>query len=184
MSSSVEEADFNELMDRVKHDRSEESFRKLFHHFYGRVLTYFIQGGVKGQKSADLAQETLLTVWNKAALFDGSKGSCAAWIFTIARNLRYDHFRAGSRDVLQLEADDLYEQIEDSSFQIDAKILSDDLRERMNALPEEQKEAIYAMYFEGYSHGEYAALKKIPLGTVKSRIRLALAQLKKGLEEL
>ncbi len=175
--------DFDQLLERVKRDRCEESFRALFDHFYSKVRSYFQQGGVTGQKSADLAQETLLAVWHKASYFDPSKGTCSTWIFTIARNLRFDHFRSDSRDILSIGADDLYEQIEDPSLQMDQIALSGDFRVRIESLPPEQKDAVQAMYFEGYSHGEYAELKKLPLGTVKSRVRLALAHLKKGLEE-
>jgi RNA polymerase sigma-70 factor (ECF subfamily) len=145
---------------------------------------YFEQGGVKGQKSGDLAQETLIAVWHKASLFDSSKGSCSTWIFTIARNLRYDHFRSLGREILSIGAEELYDQVEDPAYQIDARILSSDFRSKIDSLPADQKDAVHAMYFEGYSHGEYAELRKLPLGTVKSRVRLALAQLKKGLEEL
>jgi RNA polymerase sigma-70 factor (ECF subfamily) len=176
-------AQFDELLNRVKRDRCEASFKALFDHFYPRVLSYF-QASIKGPKSSDLAQETLLAVWHKTSSFDSSKGNCSTWIFTIARNLRYDHFRANARDILSIGADDLYDQTEDPAFQVGERILSDDIRAQINSLPAEQKDAVQAMYFEGYSHGEYAELRKIPLGTVKSRIRLALAHLKKGMEEL
>ena len=184
MLGQEEKVNYDDLMNRVKRDRCEASFRGLFDFFYSRVLSYFQKGGVTGPKASELAQETLLTVWHKASFFDSSKGSCSAWIFTIARNLKFDHFRSLSKDILSIGADDLFDRMEDPSLQMDTKNISDDVRERIESLPPEQKEAVYAMYFEGYSHGEYAELKKIPLGTVKSRIRLALAQLKKGLEEL
>lgn len=179
-----ENINFDDLLNRVKRERCETSFRALFDHFYSRVLSYFKNGGVAGEKASDLAQETLLAVWHKVSFFDASKGSCGTWIFTIARNLRYDHFRASGKDVLNIAADDLYDQLDDSSLSLDERFFSDEIRLKIDSLPVEQKEAVYAMYFEGYSHGEYAELKKIPLGTVKSRIRLALSQLKKRLEEL
>jgi len=74
--------------------------------------------------------------------------------------------------------------MEDPAFEVDEKILYDDIRAQINSLSSEDKDVLQAMYFDGYSHGEYAKLKKIPLGTVKSRIRLVLAHLKKGMEEL
>ena len=183
MAKSTERVDLDDLINRVKRERCETSFRGLFDYFYPRLVSYFTRGGVLGQKASDLAQETLFSVWNKASYFDSSKGSCASWIFTIARNIRYDHFRSESSEILNLVADDLYEEIEDPFFDFDTKNASDDLKKRIENLPAEQREVVYAMYFEGYSHGEYAELKKIPLGTVKSRLRLALAQIKKGLEE-
>lgn len=184
VASGPEEINLDELMNRVKCDQCEVSFRAIFDHFYGRILGYFEKAGIKGHKSADLAQETLLAVWHKAAYFDPSKGSCATWIFTIARNIRYDLLRSLNRDVLSTCAEDIFAlQLEDPLFQMDARILSDDIRKRINSLPDEQKDAIDAMYFKGYSHGEYAQMRKIPLGTVKSRVRLALSHIKKGLEE-
>ncbi len=176
--------DFDDLLNKVKRDRCEASFKELFEHFYPRVLSYFQKGGVSAQKSSELAQEAMISVWHKASFFDSSKGSCGGWIFTIARNLKFDYFRSHQRDIMSVAAEDLYNLADDPTFQIDPKNVSTELREKIDLLPSEQREVIYAMYFEGYSHGEYAELKKIPLGTVKSRIRLALAQLKKGLEDL
>jgi RNA polymerase sigma-70 factor (ECF subfamily) len=175
-------AEFNDLLNRVKHERCEASFKALFDHFYPKVLSFF-QASVQGPKALDLAQETLLAIWHKASFFDSSKGACSTWIFTIARNLRYDHFRAHARDMLSIGAEDLYDQTADPAFAWDERILAGYVRAHINSLPAEQRDAVQATYFEGYSHGEYAQLRKIPLGTVKSRIRLALAHLKKGMEE-
>lgn len=182
MPTGQENAESDELLNRVKRERCEASFKVLFDHFYPKVLSYF-KSSIKGPKAADLAQEALLAVWHKSSSFDSSKGSCSTWIFTIARNLRYDYFRTNARDIISIGADDLYDQTEDPTLQIDERILSEDMRNQINSLPAEQKDAIQAMYFEGYSHGEYAELRQIPLGTVKSRVRLAIAYLKKRMEE-
>ena len=184
MLSNQGKGSFDDLLNRVKGEQCEASFKALFEHFYPRVLAYFKRAGVKEQKCAEMAQETLLSVWRKAAFFDSHKGSSGAWIFTIARNIKFDHFRSSQRDVLNMDAEDIYDLADDASLQLDVINGAEDVRARIEGLPPEQKEAIYAMYFEGYSHGEFAEKKKLPLGTVKSRIRLALAQIKKGLEDL
>jgi len=175
------EIDFDFLMSRVRDFKCQNSFRSLFEHFYGKVLGYFQKSGLDAQKSSELAQETLLAVWNKSSLFDSSRGSCVTWVFTIARNLQSDYFRNLKRDVLAVSSQDLYEQSVDRSAQMDSSFLSVEVREQIDSLPVEQKEAVYAIYFDGFSHGEFAQRKQIPVGTVKSRIRLAVAHLKKVL---
>lgn len=144
MPAHQQVADYDNLLNRVKQDQCKASFRALFDHFYAKVLSYFERGGIAGPKASDLAQDTLLAVWHKASFFDSTKGSCRTWIFTIARNLRYDHFRSHNKEVLSINADDLYEHLEDPSFQIDAKNLSDDIRNRIATLPAEQQDVIQA----------------------------------------
>lgn len=173
---------FNSLMMRVKENRSEESFRELFDVFFEKVVAYLQRSGIDSSKSSEIAQEALLAVWHKSALFDPQKGSFKMWVFTIARNLKFDHMRSGKRDILSLTSENIFDHMDDSSFEQDSLGLSEGVRRQIDMLPPEQKDAIEGMYYDGYSHAEYAELRKIPLGTVKSRIRLALAQLKKGME--
>lgn len=171
--------DFDKLMNRVKSERCESSFKIIFDHFYGKILSFFKQSGIETQKASELAQETLLAIWHKSDLFDSSKGSFNVWIFTIARNLKYDHFRTGGKESLNINADDIYDQVEGLSIQSQRESEDLELQQQVDLLPPEQKEVIQATYFEGYTHSQFAEKNKIPLGTVKSRIRLALNQLKK-----
>lgn len=176
------EEHFNKLMLRVKNSRCEDSFRELFDIFFDKVSAFLQRGGIDSSQASEIAQETLLAVWHKSALYDPAKGTFKMWVFTIARNLKFDHMRSGQRDILNLSSENIFDHLEDSSFQQESLGLSEGVRRQIDLLPPEQKDAVEGMYYDGYSHAEYASLRKIPLGTVKSRIRLALAQLKKGME--
>lgn len=183
-----EEQDFEELMERVKSDRCQKSFQAIFDSFYGHVLAYLQKSGMDKERASELAQDAFVTVWKRSDLFDSSKGKFKVWLFTIVRNLRFDHFRSKTRDVLSLSSSDIYELDEaipsqDFIFTSDFVGSSREIRARVQTLPQDQKQVIEAIYFGGYSQSEYAELKKIPIGTVKSRIRLALTHLRKGMEE-
>lgn len=184
VTASPDQRTLDDLLQRVREERSQPAFRDLFSYFYPRLVRYFRHGGVDEAKATDLAQEALLAVWNKSSLFDPCRGSCSGWVFTIARNLRFDHARAQARDKLRIGADDLYDDIADPWLGFEEEVLASDVRARVEQLPAEQRDAVQAMYFDGYSHSEYAKQTQLPLGTIKSRLRLAIAQLKKGLGEL
>lgn len=173
----------NDLMIKVRELRCKESFHEIFKCFYPRVKTYLIQGGIEREKASEMAQEVLLVVWHKSFLFDAAKGSLASWVFAVARNMRFDHFRSNKSETLRVTADDIFESIQDTSVHLELDVQNSEVRAQIEFLPVEQKEAIRAMYFDGYSHAEYSEMKDIPIGTVKSRIRLAFAHLKRALEE-
>ncbi len=177
--------DFDALMNRVKEHRCRESFQQLFKVFFGNVVAYLKRSRVEEQKASDLAQEVFISVWNKSELFDSSKGTFKVWMYTIVRNLKFDHFRSKKRDVLNLSSKDIYEMSDDISdnFKDEHLIIDKDIRIRVSLLPQEQRDAVDSIYLQGYSQSEYAELRSLPLGTVKSRVRLAFAQLRNRLED-
>lgn len=183
-----DEPDFESLMEKVKLDRCHNSFQHIFDSFFGRVVAYLQNKGLEKEKAVELAQDAFVAVWKRAELFDPSKGTFKVWLFTIVRNLSFDHFRSKKTDVLTLTSADIYD-FEDPITSQDFFNLSDlfsigsKIRERVQCLPPEQREVIESIYFDGYSQSEYAELHKIPVGTVKSRIRLAIARLRKEMEE-
>ncbi len=173
--------DFEALMNQVKEHQCRDSFQQLFKVFFGNVVAYLKRSHVEEQKASELAQEVFILVWHKAQLFDANKGTFKVWLYTIVRNLKFDHFRSKQRDLLNLSSKDIYELSDDISdnFKDEHLIIDNDIRIRVNQLPQEQRDAIDSIYFEGYSQSEYAELRSLPLGTVKSRVRLAFAQLRK-----
>lgn len=156
------------------------SFAALFHHFAPRLKTSLSRMGLPASVAEDLAQETLLTVWRKAGQFDPERASAAAWVFTIARNLRIDtirrEFKAKGMALDPQEACSTPEQ-DLSTVQTEQR-----LRAAMTQMPGDQAELLRLSYFEEMSHAEIAKRLDLPLGTVKSRLRRAAAQLRSALD--
>lgn len=122
-------------------------------------------------------QDVMATLWHKAYLYDPSRASVATWIFTIARNRKIDLLRRYARP----EPEDLPWGPEDAPDQADAIALQQEstkLAEAVRGLPQKQRELIERAYFGDLTHSEIAAETGLPLGTIKSRIRLALERLR------
>ncbi|MDQ2083065.1 sigma-70 family RNA polymerase sigma factor [Xanthobacteraceae bacterium Astr-EGSB] len=163
-----------------------DAFAALFGYFAPRVKTFLIRSGVNESGADELAQETLLVVWRKAAQFDPVTTGATAWIFTIARNLRIDALRR-ERRAGTLDASFDLEAFADERPPPDNAIDAAQSQERLSAalaqLNEDQARVIELSFFEDKAHGEIARLLQIPLGTVKSRVRLAMSRLRSLLDE-
>jgi RNA polymerase sigma-70 factor (ECF subfamily) len=163
-----------------------EAFRRLFEHFAPRVKGLMLKAGASSDDAEEIAQETLLAVWRKAAQFDPVSAGASAWIFTIARNLRIDSVRRVARTgVVDHEAEldylvDPAEQVDDAMARNDE---ADRIARALSCLSEEQSMAIRLSFIEERPHPEIADFLGIPLGTVKSRIRLAMNRLRALLDE-
>jgi RNA polymerase sigma-70 factor (ECF subfamily) len=165
----------------LKKDRS--CFSELFLYFAPRLKGHLIRLGADPGQGEEIAQEALLAVWRKAEQFDPSRASASTWIFTIARNLWIDHLRKVRRrdqiDEVPWEAEP--PEVPDQVLEQSDSARS--VRDALDELPAEQLEVIRLSYFEGKAHAEIAEQLSLPLGTVKSRIRLASARLRVLLEE-
>ncbi len=177
-----ETLEMNDLLGRVAGTRDRAAFAALFSHFAPRVKAYLLRQGAPAAVAEDLAQEALLNLWRKAHLFDPAKASVATWLFTIARNLRIDAIRREKRPELDPEdfmpeagpaADEGLAMAEDESR----------LRLALKELPADQIQVVELSFFADKPHSQIAAELGIPLGTVKSRLRLAMARLKRALGE-
>ncbi|MCJ7527333.1 MAG: sigma-70 family RNA polymerase sigma factor, partial [Methyloceanibacter sp.] len=161
----------------------------LFQHFAPRIKTFMQRSGSSEARAEELAQETMLAVWRKALLFDPASATAAAWVFTIARNLRIDDYRRGHRGGGVVEITDIAIEFQvDESPQPDARLASSQTEARVQtalaALSDEQKRVVELSFFEEKAHAEIATILDIPLGTVKSRLRLAMGRLRNLLGEL
>jgi RNA polymerase sigma-70 factor (ECF subfamily) len=164
------------------------AFASLFEYFAPRIKTYMQRSGVNDVRAEELAQETMLAVWRKAALFDPASASAATWIYAIARNLRIDAYRRERRGQIGETSDVALEFRADEAPQPDVRLASAQSDQRVRAalaaLSAEQMRVIELSFFEERAHSEIAKLLGIPLGTVKSRMRLAMKRLRTLLEEL
>ena len=173
--------ELNALLGRVAAMRDRAAFAALFTHFAPRVKAYLLRLGAPPAVAEDLAQEALLSLWRKAHLFDPAKASAATWLFTIARNLRIDAIRRERRP--ELDPEDFMPEAEPAAD--DGLVLADDearLRAALKDLPADQIQVVELSFFADKPHSEIAAQLDIPLGTVKSRLRLAMARLRRALD--
>ncbi|WP_208990191.1 sigma-70 family RNA polymerase sigma factor [Pseudovibrio brasiliensis] len=177
-------AELSGLLQSLGEHRSRDVFRQLFEFFAPRLKTYFLKGGATAELSEELIQETFVIVWRKAEMFDSRKASASTWIYTIARNLRIDRFRKERR---YLYKDDQFfaNELVGEGSQLDdhhQSQLSEQVEKVLPLLPAEQSKIIKLAFYEDASHSKIAQHLELPLGTVKSRMRLALARLRKLLE--
>lgn len=164
-------------MKRLCDHKDQEAFAQLFAHFAPRVKAYLIKSGSDASSAEECAQEVMATLWRKAHLFDPARASVATWVFTIARNRRIDLLRKERRP----EPEDLAWGPEAEPEQEDVLALQQDteqLRRALTELPAAQRNLIEQAYFKDLSHREIASKTGLPLGTIKSRIRLALNRLR------
>jgi RNA polymerase sigma-70 factor, ECF subfamily len=176
--------DAEALVEAIAARQDREAFKALFGHFAPRVAAFARRLGADAQVAEDLAQDVLLTVWRRAAQFDRRRAGAGTWIYTIARNRRIDMIRREARPDFDAT---------DPSLQGEEEVAADEtlaerrreisLRQAVARLPEEQSHLMRLAYFEDKSHGAIAEELNIPLGTVKSRIRLAMRKLRQMLKD-
>lgn len=186
-SSEVGEATFEDCLLAVGKTQSRQDFIALFNHFAPRIKSYMVKGGMEAGDADELAQETMIAVWRKAALYDPAKAAASTWIFTVARNLRIDALRRRKGIGAAINMDDLpalATQNEPPDDALGRMEESKALSTALTALPLEQADLIQKAFFEEKTHSDIAQETGLPLGTVKSRIRLALERLRHGVKDL
>jgi RNA polymerase sigma-70 factor (ECF subfamily) len=176
------------LIEAVGQRQDRAAFVSLFEYFAPRIKAFMLRSGASAPAAEEIAQETMLLVWRKAALFDPTSIGVAAWIFTIARNLRIDlhrrEQRGGTPADFDVEAEFQIDQDPQPDAKLDAMEAEARVQQALTRLSPDQKRVIELSFFDEKAHGEIARILKIPLGTVKSRLRLAMEHLRKLLGEL
>ncbi|WP_368085992.1 sigma-70 family RNA polymerase sigma factor [Tropicimonas marinistellae] len=183
--TSIEQTDWANHVLRICTHGDQAAFAELFQHFAPRVKAFLMKSGASPTLAEECTQEVMATLWHKAHMFDPAKASVATWVFTIARNRKVDMLRRQRRP----EPEDLPwgpepepEQADVLSRQQEAERLA----KAIAALPEKQRTLVQDAYFGDLSHREIATRTGLPLGTIKSRLRLALDRLRhemKGVNE-
>ena len=158
-------------------------FGKLFDHFAPKIKSYGMMlrsQHTSPQMAEELVQDVMLKVWLKAHCFDVNKASASTWIFTIARNCRTDFIRKANRTDTELSADDLWPMAEEEGpyTSLHQRRIEKNIHSAVAQLPPEQADVLKRIYIEGKSHSEVSAATGLPLGTVKSRVRLAVGKLR------
>jgi RNA polymerase sigma-70 factor (ECF subfamily) len=164
-------------LEAIRDRQDQTAFAELFRHFAPRVKAFLMKSGSTAEFAEECTQDVMATLWRKAHMFDGSKASVSTWIFTIARNRKIDMIRKNRRP----EPEELTWGPEYEPSAADVMSLQEDtdkLGMALAKLPEKQRKLIERAYFGDLSHSEIAAETGLPLGTIKSRIRLALDRLR------
>lgn len=173
------------LITRIATSRDRQAFALLFAYFFPRVKAYLLRVGATSSAAEELAQETMLRVWRKAESYDPQAAAASTWIFVIARNLRIDRLR-GERLADNFDPDPSEESETPATGEAIAILRERHARVRaaLGALSAEQARIIELFYFDDHPHSEIARMLGVPLGTVKSRVRLAVRRLRAELEDL
>jgi RNA polymerase sigma-70 factor (ECF subfamily) len=168
---------WEELMLMVSTNQDRSAFKHLFNHFAPRIKSFLMKAGADPTMAEECSQEAMATVWNKAKLFDPARASASTWIFTIARNKRIDAIRKIRRpEPDELTWPDGMEDAQEDALEL--KQQSEILADAIQNLPEKQRQLVEKAFFKELSHSEIALETGLPLGTIKSRIRLALERLR------
>lgn len=173
---------WSNLILRIGRERDRNAFAELFRHFAPRIKGFALRQSRDPALADELVQETMLAVWRSARTYDPARASAATWIFTICRNKRIDLFRRRNRPEPDLPPE---EWVVEPTQYLHTEAGADFRRTRrlIKELPEEQARVLAMSFLEEKSHGEIATETGLPLGTVKSRIRLALTSLRQSMEQ-
>lgn len=178
--------DWTECMEKVK-QRDKDAFALIFHYFSPRLKQFVYKHLGNEQVAIELVQEAMTTVWHKAYLFDGSKSSLSTWVYTIARNLCFDLMRKQKGKEPHVLADDIWpgdfcppDLVE--HYAPEHEMLKEQVLKFLDTLPEAQQKVVRAVYLEELPHQQVAEMFDIPLGTVKSRLRLAVEKLRTSID--
>jgi RNA polymerase sigma factor (sigma-70 family) len=182
--AAARKSELDDLLTAVGATRDGRAFAVLFDHFRPRVQAQLVRLGLAPAAAEDLTQDVMETIWQKAHLYDRSRSAAITWVFQIARNRRIDVKRR-SRECC-VPAEDFF-AIPDPAAAcdeyLDARQRQEYVRSALDALPQEQLALVKLAFFEGLSHSAIAQQLNIPLGTVKSRLRLACARMQRLLAD-
>ncbi len=174
----------SQLMEAVADHHDTAAYAELFAHYTPRLRAYLVRTGASAGVVEELVQDVMLTAWRKADLYKRTQGGVSTWLYTIARNAFIDHVRREKRPTY--DSDDPLLNIasdEDPEDDVNTRLNAVALRSAIKGLSEEQMKVIKLFYFSHKTHTEIAKELDLPLGTVKSRVRLAVEHLRHALSD-
>lgn len=170
------------LLEKVAAEQDRTAYSELFVYYAPRVKSYLMRLGADAALAEEIAQDVMVTVWRKANLFDRKQASVSTWIFRVARNRRIDVFRRTKKPTLDPDEPMILPSAAPApDAGVETQETEDRVRAAMKDLPDEQLQMLKLAFYEGLSHREIAEKLDLPLGTVKSRIRLAFLKMKSRL---
>jgi len=175
MPTKQADPNWSDMLAELAETKSKAIYVQLFRHFAPKIKSYIIRLGLVESTADELMQETMLAVWRKAHMYNRAKAAASTWIFTLARNQSIDWMRKQKYPEYALEE---WHEEPDEHNPGEEMVTSDRLNRAIAQLPEKQAQVIYMSFFEGRSHSDISDRLGVPLGSVKSRIRLASEKLK------
>lgn len=180
--TAMSKQDWTDCMERIK-QKDKQAFAIVFNHFAPKLKQFAYKHVGNEQVALEMVQETMTTVWHKAHLFDGEKSALSTWVYTIIRNLCFDLLRKQKGKDLHIHADDIwpseyYPLDLVDRYSPEQDMLKEQVMRFLDCLPKAQREVLQAVYIEDLPHQQVAEMFDIPLGTVKSRLRLAVEKLR------
>ena len=174
---------FSALVLKIAATRDRDAFTEVFDYYAPRLKSYLMRQGADAQHAEEIMQDAMIVLWNKANLFDPAKSSVSTWLYRVARNRRIDLLRRDKSDRIDPN-DPIFHpsDVGPADAEIDAEQRDERVRQAMAKLNAEQLSLIRQAFFDGLSHSQIADRTGLPLGTVKSRIRLAFKRLREELE--
>ncbi len=185
-ASGKRDDEWSQCLQQVGANQDREAFSRLFTHFAPLIKAFAHNGSAMAGAHADeLVQEVMIKVWQKAGGFNPHKAAASTWIYTVARNCRTDMYRRLQKFDTPLSAEDIWpDEVEEAPLvAVQQRRDADRIRAMMKELPHEQAQILAKVYMEGKSHSEVAEELDLPLGTVKSRVRLAMQKLQVMVEK-
>ena len=175
---------WDNLLVSVGQDRDREAFAELFGYFAPRIKSFLLKLGTDMSLAEEIAQEAMIIVWRRAETYNPQQSGAGTWIFTVARNKRIDRLRRENRPMPDF-TDPAFNQDSPETGEIVVLRQEEEtkIRHALKNLSEEQAKMIFSAYYEEKSHREISEESGVPLGTVKSRIRLALNRLRAHLDD-
>jgi len=173
------------LITAVAQRQDREAFAELFDFYAPRIEAWLMRAGVERATAEEISQDTMTSLWRKAALYDATKATPATWLYRIARNRRIDLARRNRVSIIE-PGDAAFDVVDENAVSadrsVDARDREEALRTALATLPPEQLQLVQLAFFDSLSHSAIAERTGLPLGTVKSRIRLAFGRLRRTLE--
>ena len=177
-------SEWDQLLIQVGNNRDRSAFKALYEHFTPRLKSFLLRIGSDESTAEEVCQESMIMVWRKAETFNPENAGASTWIYTIARNKRIDKLRKDSRPMPDFNDPSFYKKPIDKSDDILQRVEEEkNIKKALKNLPPEQAKLIFSAYYDDKSHRKIADEANLPLGTVKSRIRLAINRLRTQLDE-
>lgn len=178
VQTTGDSVDGNALLLAMAQRRDRAAFALLFRHFAPRLKSHLLGRGVDDGAAEELVQEVMLSAWRRAESFDPLRGAASSWLFTIARNALIDRVRRERRPEPEPEPADASRELTSPEHELLAREGQAALKRALLRLPPEQSAVLQDAYFRGRTMSEIAAERNLPIGTVKTRTRLALERLR------
>ncbi len=182
-SNDLERIRETKLLKSVRDNSDKSAYRELYKLMAPKLTAWLCAQGMERSLAENVLQEVMIIVWTKPYLFDENKAAARTWIYTLIRNKMIDEYRSNTRKKTGLQKYELLNNIDEFVDSTDVISTTRPVNDIISTLPKEQKQILYMLYSMGMSHREVSETLGLPIGTVKSRTRLAFQRLRRNIGE-